>query len=60
LRLALLPPGSPLTFGAMTFIIGAETPRVDTPITELVGALSLIIGWPFVLAYAISQTSTRH
>jgi hypothetical protein len=48
-----------LTSFAM-MLVSAEIPWVDTPITELVGARSLIIGSPFVVAYAISETSTRH
>jgi hypothetical protein len=48
-----------LTSFALMTLVSAETPRVDT-LTELVGALSLIVGFPFIVVYAIGETSRRH
>ena len=46
------------TLFAMMMLLSAETPPVGT-LTERVGALSLIIGLPCVVAYAIGETLTR-
>jgi hypothetical protein len=47
-----------LTSFAMMMTVSTETAQLDT-LTELAGALSLIFGLPFVVAYAIGETSTR-